>query len=71
MKKEIEKQSETELQTKLRDFQEQLQQLRFQAANSQLKNVHEIQVVRKNIARILNEVRRRAATKNVIEPTKS
>ncbi len=55
--------SPEELEEKLREFREELFNLRFQLATGQLKNVKRIREVKKDIARvytILNEKKRSA-----------
>ncbi len=50
--KDLQKLSVAELHKHLGEFQEKLRDVRFKASADQLKNVREIRVVRKTIARI-------------------
>ncbi|MBM3250766.1 MAG: 50S ribosomal protein L29 [Candidatus Nealsonbacteria bacterium] len=50
---EIRQKPQKELQEILRDKQEKLRQLRFDFASGKVKNVREIQQIKKDIARIL------------------
>lgn len=57
--KEIRELSDTELNQKLKDFKEELFNLRFQHATGQLDNPMRIRMVRKTIARIKTVLRER------------
>ena len=55
----IREMSETELDKKLQDLKEELFNLRFQMATSQLDNTARVKQVKKDIARIMTEMRAR------------
>lgn len=55
-----------ELQDKLRQYKEELFNLRFQNAIGQLKNTSRIKVVRKTIARVLTVAGEKQRAKEVI-----
>jgi len=57
--KEIRELSDAELNQKLKDFKEELFNLRFQHATGQLDNPMRIRMVRKTIARIKTVLRER------------
>ena len=57
--KEIRDLSNDDLQVQLKDGRAELFNLRFQMATSQLDNTARIKVVKKNIARVLTEIRAR------------
>jgi large subunit ribosomal protein L29 len=57
--KEMRDLSNDDLQSKLKDGRAELFNLRFQMATSQLDNTARIKVVKKNIARVLTEIRSR------------
>lgn len=59
--------SDEELQSKLKDCRAELFNLRFQMATSQLDNTARVRNVKKDVARILTEIRARelAAQKNM------
>jgi len=50
--KELKTKTEKELKQNLNEFREKLRDLRFKDANKQLKNVREIRVIKKTIAKI-------------------
>lgn len=52
--KELKLKNQTELQKILASSREKLRDLKFKASQNQLKNVREIRVIRKKIARILS-----------------
>ncbi|MEE8715666.1 MAG: 50S ribosomal protein L29 [Coriobacteriales bacterium] len=58
--------SDEELQSKLKEFRAELFNLRFQMATGQLDNTARVKLVKKDIARVLTEIRARelAAQKN-------
>ena len=60
--------SETELDTKLAELKQELFNLRFQMATSQLDNTARVNTVKKDIARVLTEQRAReiAAEKSAV-----
>lgn len=64
---EIRELSDEELKTKLKDCRAELFNLRFQMATGQLDNTARVSLVKKDVARILTEIRSRelAAQKNV------
>lgn len=64
---EIRELSDEELTTKLKDCRAELFNLRFQMATGQLDNTARVGLVKKDVARILTEIRSRelAAQKNV------
>lgn len=51
--KELKNKSENELHRALSEFREKLRDLRFKDASKQLKNVREVRVVKKTIAKVL------------------
>ena len=51
--KELKNKTEKELQQLLNEFRDKLRDLRFKDANKQLKNVREIRVIKKTIAKVL------------------
>jgi len=51
--KELREKSENELQKLLKEKREKLRQLRFDLASGKIKNVREIVVIKKDIARIM------------------
>jgi len=55
--KELKLKTEKELRQILNEFRDKLRDLRFKDANKQLKDVREIRVVKKTIARILTLVK--------------
>jgi large subunit ribosomal protein L29 len=59
--------SDEELQSKLKEFRAELFNLRFQMATGQLDNTARVSLVKKDVARVLTEMRARelAAQKNV------
>ncbi|MDR0346917.1 MAG: 50S ribosomal protein L29 [Coriobacteriales bacterium] len=57
--KEIRELSNDDLTQKLRDGRAELFNLRFQMATSQLDNTARIKIVKKDIARVLTEIRAR------------
>ncbi|MDR0459431.1 MAG: 50S ribosomal protein L29 [Coriobacteriales bacterium] len=57
--KEIRELSNDDLKTKLSDGRAELFNLRFQMATSQLDNTARIRLVKKDIARVLTEIRER------------
>ena len=57
--KEIRTLSVDDLNAKLKDARAELFNLRFQMATSQLDNTSRVKIVKKNIARILTEMRAR------------
>ncbi len=58
--KEIKELSNDDLQVKLKEGRAELFNLRFQMATSQLDNTARIKTVKKDIARLLTEIRQRA-----------
>ena len=58
--------SDEELQSKLTEFRAELFNLRFQMATGQLDNTARVKLVKKDVARVLTELRARelAAQKN-------
>ena len=54
---ELRQKSRTELQKLLQDNRERLRQLRFDLAAGKVKNVREIRLIKKDIARILTILR--------------
>jgi large subunit ribosomal protein L29 len=63
--KEIRDLSNDDLKVKLRDGRAELFNLRFQMATSQLDNTARIKVVKKDIARVLTEMRVRELNLNI------
>ena len=63
---EIREFSDEELQSKLKECRTELFNLRFQMATGQLDNTARVKLVKKDVARILTEIRARelAAQKN-------
>lgn len=63
---EIRELSDQELQTKLKECRAELFNLRFQMVTGQLDNTARVKLVKKDVARILTEIRARqlAAEKN-------
>lgn len=63
---EIRELSDEELQTKLKECRAELFNLRFQMATGQLDNTARVKLVKKDVARLLTEIRARelAAEKN-------
>jgi len=59
--KELNKKSEKELQTILSETRNHLRDLRFKVAQKQLKNIGEIKMAKKTIARILFLLNQRSA----------
>jgi large subunit ribosomal protein L29 len=57
--KEIRELSNDDLTTKLKESRAELFNLRFQMATSQLDNTSRIMIVKKDIARVLTEIRAR------------
>ena len=57
---ELKKKNENELQQLLKEHRTLLQQLRFEVANGQLKQVRRIKQARKDIAQLLTEIHSRA-----------
>lgn len=55
--KELKTKSPSELQTTLQENRERLRAMRFDLAAGKMKNVREIRVVKRNIARILTLLR--------------
>ena len=51
--KELKEKTESELKKILQDWREKLRQLRFDLSAGKVKNVREIRIIKKNIARIL------------------
>lgn len=51
--KELRKKKKSELQKMLQDSQEKLRVLRFDLASGKVKNIREIRMIKKNIARTL------------------
>ncbi len=64
---EIRELTDEELQSKLKECRSELFNLRFQMATSQLDNTARVKNVKKDVARILTEIRARelAAQKNM------
>ncbi len=64
---EIRALDDNQLQEKLKECRSELFNLRFQAATSQLDNTARLSIVKKDVARILTEIRAReiAAQKNM------
>lgn len=64
---EIRALDDNQLQEKLKECRSELFNLRFQAATSQLDNTARLKIVKKDVARILTEIRAReiAAQKNM------
>ena len=56
---EIRELSSEELEAKLKEFRAELFNLRFQMATSQLDNTARVKTVKKDIARVLTEMRAR------------
>lgn len=54
--KELKSKTEKELRKFLEELRDKLRNLRFKDANKQLKNVREIRVIKKTIARVLTLV---------------
>ena len=50
--KELKLKTEKELKQMLNEFRDKLRDLRFKDANKQLKNIREIRIIKKTIARI-------------------
>jgi large subunit ribosomal protein L29 len=50
---ELKGKTESELKKMIQDWREKLRQLRFDLAAGKVKNVREIRIIKKNIARIL------------------
>lgn len=50
---ELKQKSKSELQKILQDYRERLRQLRFDLTSGKVKNVREIRMIKKDIARIL------------------
>lgn len=63
---ELQKKTDLELREMLGGMVVQLQELRFKAANLQLKEVRQIRVLRKNIARIHTILSERAMAKQAV-----
>ena len=61
----MEKQSNSDLQKILAEKKEDLRNFRFNSSGSKIKNVKEGQSTRKDIARILTELRKREINENV------
>jgi len=61
---ELRKKTKEELNQILREKREKLRQLRFNLASGKVKNVKEIHMVKKDIARILTIINREQKTKN-------
>jgi large subunit ribosomal protein L29 len=51
--KELKKKDEKDLHKSLAELRDKLRELRFKDANKQLKNIREIRVIKKTIAKIL------------------
>jgi ribosomal protein L29 len=51
--KELKTKKVSELHDTLADWRDKLRELRFKDSNKQLKNIREIRVIKKNIARVL------------------
>ncbi len=51
--KELKKKNEKELNQLLEELRDKIRDLRFKDANKQLKNIREIRLVKKTVARIL------------------
>mgnify|MGYP001133096201 CR=1 FL=1 len=66
--KDLQNMTEQELNTKLAELKEELFNLRFQMATSQLDNTARVNTVKKDIARVLTEQRAReiAAEKSAV-----
>jgi len=62
--KEIKEKTPVELQRILKADREKLRDLRFKAANKQLKNFYEIEVLKKEVARVLTALKNKVAVKD-------
>lgn len=60
--KELKIKSLEELKTLLKESRDQLQEKRFKVAQRQLKNVKEIQTIKKNISQILTLIKEKSKT---------
>ncbi len=58
--KELKEKTESELKKILQDWREKLRQLRFDLSAGKVKNVREIRIIKKNIARILTILKERS-----------
>ncbi|PIY96352.1 MAG: 50S ribosomal protein L29 [Candidatus Kerfeldbacteria bacterium CG_4_10_14_0_8_um_filter_42_10] len=63
--KELREKSDAELQKLLKSTREHLREVRFKVASEQLKNVREIRVDRKTVAKILTVEKERSNKKPV------
>lgn len=63
--KELKKKNSGELHKLLADQRSRLRELRFKDASKQLKNVREVRVVKKTIARILTQLNQGKKTKDI------
>ena len=61
---EIKQKPENELRKLLKEDREKLQQLYFDLASGKVKNVREIRMIKKDIARILTILNKKQKTKN-------
>ena len=59
---ELSQKPKNELQTLLSEKRERLRQLRFNISSGKVKNVREIRMIKKDIARILTILKNRAST---------
>jgi len=57
---ELKGKTESELKKMIQDWREKLRQLRFDLAAGKVKNVREIRIIKKNIARILTILKERS-----------
>lgn len=64
--KELKTKSDQELEASLKELKERLRKLKFDLAEKKLKNVGEISISRKTIARILTLLRQRASEGQVL-----
>lgn len=66
---ELQKKTDLELREMLDSMVVELQELRFKAANLQLKEVRQIRALRKNIARMHTILSERAMAKQAVKTT--
>lgn len=66
---ELQQKSEEDVQSLLRDKRALLRSLRFQAHEKQLKQVHQVAEVRKDIARLLTVLRQRRRVHQTVSVT--
>lgn len=70
--KDLVKKEEKDLQQTLQELREKYQDMKFKVANNQLKNIREIRVVKKNMARILFllNAKKTSPVKNIVKTNK-